>query len=237
MPAPQPAAGGVGGPPGQWTVGEVMGSAMSVFKEHWLILSLVVFIAQIANAVPGIIVNPIIAAQELQPGDAEYHIIDGIRQIISWIISTFFAVGIIRVFVPASRPEGQGRSPEIGALFRGMDRFFPLLVASLLQGIVVVVGLLLLIVPGIILALGLSLTGYLIVEQNMGPVDAMKESWRLTVGSKLNIFLIGFVGLGVVILGLLACGIGIFPATAYINLMSACIYLRLTNQPVRAPNT
>lgn len=37
-------------------------------------------------------------------------------------------------------------------------------------------------VPGIILALGWSFAVPLVVDRDLAPIDALKESWRITTG-------------------------------------------------------
>jgi len=81
-------------------------------------------------------------------------------------------------------------------------------IASIAYGLMVMVGFLLLIVPGIFLALKYQFYGYLITDRGMGPIEALKESGRLTEGAKKDLFvfwLTFFCGILVImiVLGLL----------------------------------
>ena len=67
-------------------------------------------------------------------------------------------------------------------------------------------------VPGIIIAMGLAFVPYLVVERGLGPIDAIKESWRITKGHKWQLFLLVLALLGINLLGLLALVVGIFVA-------------------------
>lgn len=80
---------------------------------------------------------------------------------------------------------------------------------QVLVGIAVIIGFILLIVPGVILALGLMFTSYLIIDKNRGPIEAMKESWRITKGNRWNLFLLVLAIIGINILGLLALVVGL----------------------------
>lgn len=54
------------------------------------------------------------------------------------------------------------------------------MVASSILLLLTLGGLILFIIPGIIIILRSFFTGYLIVDKNMGPIEAIQESWALT---------------------------------------------------------
>jgi uncharacterized membrane protein len=88
--------------------------------------------------------------------------------------------------------------------------FLKFLAASILLGLAVVVGLILLIIPGIIFALMFMFTTFIVIEREFGPIDAMKESRRITHGHKwqllgfmLLLVLINLLGMAVLLVGLL----------------------------------
>lgn len=87
--------------------------------------------------------------------------------------------------------------------------FWRYVAGQILVGLTVIAGLILLVVPGIILALGLVFSSYLIVDKNKGPVEAMKESWRITKGHKWELFLfvLAIAGLNVIGFFLLLVGL------------------------------
>ena len=60
---------------------------------------------------------------------------------------------------------------------------------KIIYGLIVLIGLVLLIVPGIIVAYMFLYVGYLIVDKNMGPIAAIQESRTLTDGYKMDLFL------------------------------------------------
>jgi uncharacterized membrane protein len=93
-------------------------------------------------------------------------------------------------------------------------------------------GLLLLIVPGIIVGIGFSMALPLIVDRNLGPIDALTESWKLTEGNRVNIFIFGLIAFGLAIAGMCACGLGLLLVAPVGWIAYLYIYLRLTGQPV-----
>lgn len=74
---------------------------------------------------------------------------------------------------------------------RRVIEIFPLLLlASFLAGMATVFGLLLLILPGIIVALALAVVVPVMVVENPGPLAALQRSYELTNGHKVQIFFI-----------------------------------------------
>ena len=98
------------------------------------------------------------------------------------------------------------------------------------MSVIVLVGCVLLIIPGIIAAIGLSQTFYVLQDQpQLGAEGAIRESWRLTWtnGHMWKVFfmniLVFFVGLG----GLLALGVGLLVALPLISVMGGGLYEEL----------
>jgi uncharacterized membrane protein len=101
--------------------------------------------------------------------------------------------------------------------------------ASLLEGLIVVGGFILLIIPGIFFALRLQYTGYLVVDKNMGPVEAVKTSWKITRGNAWNLFFFGILLFLVNILGVLCLLIGLFVTVPLSMLATTFVYRKLLN--------
>jgi uncharacterized membrane protein len=153
--------------------------------------------------------------------------------ILSIAIQCVFQVGWIRIWVRAVR----GEKPSLGDMFGALDRLGALLVATLIMSIAIHIGMLLCLIPGIMLACGLLLTPYYVVDAKMGPFAALQASWQATKGQKWDILFFLIVVLGVLILGLLALGIGIFVAMPIVGLATTVIYLRLSGRAQAAPVT
>ena len=102
--------------------------------------------------------------------------------------------------------------------------------ASLLEGLSVIGGFILLIIPGIFFALRLQFTCYLIVDKNLGPVEAVKTSWKITKGNAWNLFFLGIL-LGLInILGLLCLIVGLFVTVPLTMLATTFVYRKLLLQ-------
>ena len=78
---------------------------------------------------------------------------------------------------------------DLGSLFSNTaSHILSLAVAGILIGIVVGIGFILLVIPGIYLGVRLSLTVSSIIVKGESPVDAMKDSWETAHGNMWTIF-------------------------------------------------
>jgi uncharacterized membrane protein len=100
-------------------------------------------------------------------------------------------------------------SVDLSALWHPRP-FWKFLGVSILLVLAVAIGLVLLIVPGIIFMLMFMFTTFIVIERELGPIEAMKESRRITRGHKWQ--LLGFTLLLVLVnlLGLAALVVGLF---------------------------
>lgn len=99
---------------------------------------------------------------------------------------------------------------ELGAIPRGVTENLGLtaiylFAANLLVGIAVVVGLVLLIIPGLFLLVSLFFTQVFVAVEGEGPLEAMSSSWSLVKGDRIVLFLLGIL---IVVIGALAGFVG-----------------------------
>ena len=151
----------------------------------------------------------------------------------SLLLGGALAFGMSRVMVLIYR----GHVPSVDTYFDGFRHFLPTLIASLLLAVLVLMGLVLLVIPGIVAAIGLSQTFYVLQDHpEMGAEAALKESWRLTWinGHMWKVLFMGFLSFFVLLGGALAFGVGLFIAYPLVSLMLAGLYeeLRLNNSGV-----
>jgi uncharacterized membrane protein len=137
-------------------------------------------------------------------GDTENQ--SGLADLLNWLISTLISMGVVAVCLQAhDDPE----HVELGALWHPHP-YWSYLAATLLVGLAILLGLVLLIVPGIIFGLMFMFTSFIVIDRGFGPIDAMKESKRITSGHKwpllgfiLLLALINLAGAAVLLVGLL----------------------------------
>ena len=110
-----------------------------------------------------------------------------------------------------------------------IDRFrlvVPYLLAALLFSLMVTIGLVLLIVPGIIVIVVFGFYGFHIVDTgDSNPISALRRSAEITRGHRLQLFLFGLVLLGINLLGILLLVIGVL-ITSGISLLAVAYAYR-----------
>jgi uncharacterized membrane protein len=117
---------------------------------------------------------------------------------------------------------------EYADLWRPQSQFWFYVLATLLYGLITALGTLLLVVPGIVLGLMFMFYGYVMIEKSLGPIEALKESKRLTQGVKMDLFFFSLLAIGLNILGLLALVVGVFVTMIVTYLAIAHLYRQRT---------
>jgi hypothetical protein len=113
-------------------------------------------------------------------------------------------------------------------MFECFQDYLNVVLANLFVLVIVCLGFVFFIIPGIYLACKLSFTPFLVAGRKMEAVEAVKESWRLTSGHCWTILLIALVGVPVLILGLACLGVGVIGAMMLIGMAHASLYYAVT---------
>jgi uncharacterized membrane protein len=72
---------------------------------------------------------------------------------------------------------------------------------------------------------------YFVVDQELGPIEALKRSAEITQGVKGDLFLLGLALGGINLLGAVALLIGLFATIPTAMLATAFVYRRLAGIP------
>ena len=128
--------------------------------------------------------------------------------------------GVAFAYLKAAR----GDKLKIKDIFGAFQNYWNAVLANLFVDVIIFIGLILLIVPGIIFACKLAFTPYLIVDRKMEVIEAVKESWRMTGGHAWKVFLIFLLAIPIGIAGLIFFGVGIIVAIMWVSLAVASLY-------------
>lgn len=90
-----------------------------------------------------------------------------------WILLAY--PGIIYLVTQAIQGNTVGAAE---AFKKGLRRFFPFLGMAIMAGVAISIGFLVFIIPGLILFRAFYLAPYYLVDQNMGPIQALNQSAR-----------------------------------------------------------
>lgn len=104
----------------------------------------------------------------------------------------------------------QGEKLSISDFFKAFDRFVELLIGVIVMGILIAIGFILLVIPGIFLMIALILTPYLIYFEGQGFWESITASRKVVQKKWLQVFIF-IILLGLInVLGAMLLGVGLF---------------------------
>lgn len=206
--------------PQPWSIEEVFSLGFAAFKRHAAVLIGTALVGYVLSFVGTLVVTAAIVAVL---GDVLGQIV---AQLVSLVITAFFMVGWIRIWLAAAR----GGEPTFGMLLSGADRLLPMLVTMFLYYLAVAGGTLAFIVPGVILSVGLYFSMFYIADTNMGAIEALKASWEASRGQRGKLLLAGLASMGLMMAGMLACLVGVLVAAPVSFIAAAVVYTRISGR-------
>lgn len=122
------------------------------------------------------------------------------------------------------------KTAEVSDLFAQKGVWLNFFIAMLAYEFLVVLGMLLLIVPGIYWAAKYSFVQYLVVDKKMSLSDAFRKSGTMTQGKIMKILGFWFLAILVNFGGLIALGVGLLVTLPTTQLASALLYEKLLGE-------
>lgn len=147
-----------------------------------------------------------------------------------------FAIGLISTAVSATLTLGlaklylcfrDGKTPLFENLFDGLAQFHKYIGASIIVFFAVLMGLILLVVPGIVFLIRLWFLGFVIVDRKAGPLEAVQQSWDISRRHTMDLLLLFVTLLGLNLLGVICLGVGLLVTIPMSGLALAHIYRAL----------
>ena len=126
--------------------------------------------------------------------------------VVNIALSTLLSMGYAATML---RAHDSTESAEVSDLWHPRP-FWKFLGAELSVGVVVLIGLVLLIVPGIIAILTFLFVPYIVIDKQLNPIEALKESARITKGARWELLLLVLLAFVLNIVGAIALLVGLF---------------------------
>lgn len=195
---PPPPAGGFGdypSAPATFNVGDALTYGWTRFKDNpgvWIgIVLLTLVVSGGLNAIGN-------GTRESAYGVAV------LFSIVSVLVSWYLQAAVTR----GSLDEADGKKPAFGDFFQ-LRNVGQILLTSFLVSVMVAVGLILLIIPGIIVGFLSFLAVQFVVDQKLPAFEAIKASWSLTSKNAGPLVLLALAVIGLNLVGLLLCVVGL----------------------------
>lgn len=204
----------------KFTISEVLKTSWKATKSQiWILVGLVVaytIIQGILTSIGEPIYNP--NTQQLNITTTSC-----IIWVISFIVSLLFELGYIKNCFQAL----DDYEPQFSAYGIQAKKIVTYFIAYIIFCIVIIIGVILFIVPGVYLALRLQFFAAAIVEENAGIIESFQKSWEITKGSSLKLFLTALASLLIILIGFILLFIGVFVALPLCVVIYCYLYRKL----------
>ena len=167
--------------------------------KFWGVTLLIGLITSILENLPGIFGAEMYEDTELFGATVKsYTLLGSIWSFAVAIITTALSVVLIHYVLQIVRKKPVPFTESFKFAFGHILLIF---LVSLLEGIFISLGFLLFFIPGIIVTLGLAMTGPIICDNpELGAMEVIKKSWAMMKGHKLEYLLLGLSFIGWILL-------------------------------------
>lgn len=160
--------------------------------------------------------------QTVPVSDAVMISVNTLGGLVAIFVGIPLSMGVVKAHLVASRGEKPTWS-DLGYAFG--PRYWSSLGLGVLSALIVIGGLILLILPGIYLAVKLAFAPVRWVEDGLGAVDAIKASFEDVKGRWWNVFGLALMGFLLFLAGLVALVVGVFVSMVLVSQMTV-VYWR-----------
>jgi hypothetical protein len=208
-PPPPPMMGGPQGGIPVKTLGEILSAAFNIYKANASKLMLIVAVVVVPlSFISALFTGVVFAGTKHTVAGTEVVVLDRslglvlagvlVAAVIGFIISFVLQAAILRAAAQATI--GDPVDPEESYRF-GFKRLGSVILLSLLVGLAILGGLILLVIPGLIFAVFLSVSIPVLIVENRRGTEAMSRSWNLVKGHfwhALGVILVAAIIAGVI---------------------------------------
>ncbi len=142
---------------------------------------------------------------------------------IAWVFQVLVNISLNKIALTFA----DNKKISFDEVFKSYNVFLNYIIGNFLFGVIVFLGFMFFIVPGVIFALRLQFVPYLIIDKNLDAVSAVKHSWEMTRSHTLD--LLGFLAVSILInfLGVLFLFVGLLVTIPTTMVAHAHVYRKL----------
>ena len=207
-------------------IGDIVSKAWDLAVKHWPIFVLLSVVTSLVSGF-GISIDAERYADLITNSDdpaAQLAILSEVLKVNSFLVSIGFLLAIYLGYIGFNlyvNAYCKGMPYEtMGSIFKvDLNRLAIFFCVEFVYGIIVSLGCLACILPGIWIAIRLWYAPVLAATQNVTFGEAFSRSWEMTKGHFWELLLMGLTMLGISILGLCACCVGVYFAEVITNFM------------------
>ena len=193
---------------------ELKQNAKDQLKNNWGLAIGIIIVCTLISCIPNLLAEI----------DSESFAISVIIPIITLVITGPLTIGQCKFFINLANRS----NPKFSDLWYGFNNMLRAIGVTLLVGVIVFIGSILFIIPGIILAFMYSQVYYIMAENpEMSIMNCLKESSRIMKGHKMDLFILELSFLGWGILMVITLGIAGLYVLPYYNATLTNFYLEI----------
>jgi hypothetical protein len=214
------------------TVGEILEAAFGLYAKHWKSLLTIVAIVVVPLTLIQYFIGDAIASNVTTTAGGQVVVNEGAGRAfgsaaVVGLLSLVIQQVLIGAIAWAVATTLVGREPDVGEAYRfGYKRLWSILLVGILFALAVLAGLIALVIPGIIIAVRLSVSIPALVVEGRRGTEALGRSWDLVRGQSWSVFgcfLVAFLLAGILNSALTAIGGDSWFAVGVLAAIAACI--------------
>lgn len=201
-----------------FNIGEAVGFGWNTVKKNLLFFVGLQLILGLTSYVPSILEKLISKDQGM---------LIFLISLALWVLQIGVSLGFLYIALKFV----DGKKAKFSDLFSQFNPglLFNYFITSLMVGLLTVGGFLLLIIPGIILMIRYNFYEFILVDKNIGYIQGLSASWKITKGNFWKLCLFGLTLVGINLLGLLALFVGLLVTIPLSMLATAYAYRKLSS--------
>lgn len=207
-------------------------------KEFWATMLGIGFITIIISAIPQLLAF-LLGAKTNQYGQLDLTSLSGVASLTYW--SIYFIILFISIVLGYNSVKmmlkmTDGHKVEMTELFAfdsaTLKNAWKYFLATLAYGLIVLIGLILLVLPGLYFAAKYAFVPYLVLDKALSIKEAFTKSAEMTLNKKWYLALMYFMSMLVVMAGFIALLVGVIPAIMIISFAFFYVYRKLADGKV-----